>query len=336
MWFALAFLILAYVAHQDLGFDRGAGADDFFNRWVDVVVLWASAGACLGGALRARRSRAAWLFVTAGLASWAIGDTIWSVRFGHASVTPVTSISDVFWLAWYPVIIIGLALLVRDRVPRFELHRWIDGVVVMLLVATPWVALLLEPISEQSHASTLAHVVQFTYPLADAAVVGGTLGVYALMGWRPGRMWIVLGLGLAMMGVADAAYAAQVLVHSYDQSRVYDAVWLGGAVLVAFAAWEPHPGELEPREVTGWRAIALPLAAQVLAVGIQVYGFFHEIPRVERMLTVVVLLIAIVQIVVTRPRSLPGSSGRPLPPRARLVELRARRRARFADPSGRS
>jgi heme/copper-type cytochrome/quinol oxidase subunit 2 len=82
--------------------------------------------------------------------------------------------------------------------------------------------------------------------------------------------------------------------------------------LVAYAAWQPHPGRLEPREVTGWPAIALPLAAPALAAAIQVYGFFHEIPRAERALTlvvlviamvqIVVLVIAMVQIVVTRPR----------------------------------
>ena len=53
--------------------------------------------------------------------------------------------------------------------------------------------------------------------------------------------------------------------------------------------------------MTGWPAIALPLAAQVLAVGIQAYGYFHELPKSERVLTIAVLLIAIVQIVITRP-----------------------------------
>jgi hypothetical protein len=72
--------------------------------------------------------------------------------------------------------------------------------------------------------------------------------------------------------------------------------------MVAFAAWQARPGRLAPKEVSGWPAIALPLAAQALAAMIQVYGFFYEIHRIERILTVIVLLIAMVQIVVTRPR----------------------------------
>jgi hypothetical protein len=302
IWPLLAALVVLYAAHEDLGLG-GSGTDTLFKQWVNDGLLWAAAAGCLAGALRSTKSRTAWLLVSLALASWAIGDTIWSVRFEDTPDPPLTSISDVFWLAYYPLIIGALALLVRDRVPAFELHRWIDGVVVMLIVATPWVALFLEPISERSGTSALADAVDFAYPLGDAVVFGATLGVFALMGWRPGRMWLLLGLGLTATGVADAIYSVQALGHSYHQGGVYDAVWAGGAVLIAYASWQPHPGRLEPRQVTGWAAIALPLAAQALAAGIQVYGFFHEIPRAERVLTLIVLLIAMVQIVVTRPRA---------------------------------
>jgi hypothetical protein len=301
IWPLLGAAVLLYAAHEDLGLG-GAGTDTLFKQWVNDALLWAAAIGCLAGALRSAKSRLAWLLVAAALASWATGDTIWSIRFTDSSSPPLTSVSDVFWLAWYPLIIAALALLVRDRVPAFELHRWIDGVVVMLIVATPWVALFLQPVSEHSGASTLADAVDFAYPLGDAVVFGATLGVFALMGWRPGRMWLILGLGLTATGIADAIYSVQALGHSYHQGGIYDAVWAAGAILIAYAAWQPHPGRLEAREVTGWPAIALPLAAQMLAAAIQVYGLFHEIPRAERVLTLIVLLIAMVQIVVTRPR----------------------------------
>ena len=54
---------------------------------------------------------------------------------------------------------------------------------------------------------------------------------------------------------------------------------------------------------TGWRAIALPLAAQAIAAAIQIYGLFHELGPTERIVTLAVLLIAMVQIVVARPRA---------------------------------
>ena len=308
LWPITAILVVLYAAHQGLGLG-GRGVDGLFDDWINDGLLWCAAVACVGGALRAHPSRAAWLLVALALAIWAIGDTIWSIRFGDAAAAPATSISDVFWLAWYPLIVAALVLLVRERVPGFELHRWIDGIAVMLLLATPWVALFLQPVAEHSSASGLAVVLDFAYPLGDAVLVGAVLGVFALMGWRPGRMWLALGVALTVAGVADAISSVQALGHSHDRG-IYDAAWAGAAMLVAYAAWEPHPGRLERREVTGWQAIALAIAAQALAISIQTYAIFDEVPRSERILTVIVLIIATIQIVVSRPR--PRSDSRAL------------------------
>ena len=305
----MAVLVALYAAHQALGLG-GRSLDIVFDRWVNGALLWGSAIACAAAAWRAERSRTAWWLVAVGLASWAIGDTIWSIRFGTGGAAPPTSISDVFWLAWYPLIVAALALRIIERVPGFELHRWIDGVAVMLLVATPWIALFLQPVAEHSGASGLAVVVDFAYPLGDAILVGAVLGVFAIMDWRPGRMWLVLGVALAVMGLADAISSVQALAHAHDKG-IFDASWAGAAVLVAYAAWLPHPGRLERREVIGFRAVGLAIAAQLLAASIQTYAIFDEVPHSERILTVAVLIIATVQIVVSRPRrqSDPGPPG---------------------------
>ncbi len=297
-WIGLAVAALVLALHGLTGFG-GEATHDFLDNWLSGVAVWIVALVCLAGAARAERSRSAWFLIGAALVAWAIGDTIWSLR-GNPS--DLASISDVFWLAWYPLLIAALVLLVRDRVPKFELHRWIDGVVVMLLVATPWVALFLQPAAQNSKASAIADFVDFAYPLGDAILVGATLGVMALMGWRPGRMWIALGAGFVALAIADAVYSVDALGHSYSSETTFDALWLAGIALIAYAAWLPHPGQLEPVTVTGWRAIALPVAAQMLALSLQVYALFYEVPRSERIFTIVVLLIATVQIIVTRPR----------------------------------
>jgi hypothetical protein len=310
VWAVAGVLVALEAAHQAFGLG-GAGANRLFDDWLHNGLMWLAAAMCLGGALRVHRSRSRtpWLLLALGLASWAAGETIWSVRYGTATAFPAVTVSDALWLAWYPLAGAALALLVHDRVPRFELHRWIDGVAVLLIVATPWVALFLQPVAEESTASTLDATVEFVYPLLDAVLAGSVLGVFALMGWRPGRMWIVLGLGLATMGVSDAIYSVEVLADSYVPG-IENAALVVGALLIAYASWEPHPGRLEPSEVTGWPAIALPLAAQALAVAVQVYAYFAPVPESERLLTVVVLLIAMVQIIVTRPRRRPALAAR--------------------------
>jgi hypothetical protein len=295
---ALAVAVLGLAVHGLVGLG-GNGIHTYLDAWVSCGAEWLAALLCLMGAIRSERNRAAWLLVALALAAWALGDTIWAIRGDpDASVT----ISDWFWLAWYPLLVIALTLLVRDRVPRFELHRWIDGVVVMLVIVTPWVALFLQPAAQHSHDSSLVDVVDFTYPLGDAIIVGATLGVLALMGWRAGPMWLALVIAFTALALADAIYSVDALGHTYSSDTIFDALWLGGMVLIAYAAWLPHPGRLDPVDVYGWRAIALPLAAQIFAVVLQIYGLFFYVPIAERILTIVVLLIAIVQIIVSRPR----------------------------------
>jgi hypothetical protein len=298
VWVGLGVVVVVLALHGAFGLG-GEGIHDFLDNWLSNGAEWVAAFVCLVGAARAERSRAAWFLVGAALVCWAIGDTLWSLR---GDPDAVTGASDFFYLAWYPLIVAALVLLVRDRVPAFELHRWIDGVVVMILVATPWVVLFLEPAAQASSASTYADVIDFAYPLGDAIIVGATLGVMALMGWRPGPMWIVLGVAFTALAVADAVYSVDVLGHNYSGETGFDAVWLIGITLIAYAAWLPHPGKLEPVTVTGWRAIALPVAAQLIALGIQVYALFNDLPRSQEIFTIVVLLIATVQIIVTRPR----------------------------------
>jgi hypothetical protein len=69
------------------------------------------------------------------------------------------------------------------------------------------------------------------------------------------------------------------------------------------AAWVPAlEADTSQEAVTGMRAVALALFAQALAIGIQLYAVFHEIGRSERIVTIVVLVVASVQIILTRPR----------------------------------
>ncbi|MFN8027135.1 MAG: hypothetical protein U0W40_12490 [Acidimicrobiia bacterium] len=277
------------------------GDDQLHNvldNWVANGAELVAATMCLLGAKLKGKYHSPWTLFGIAMVLWAVGHILWSINGDPATLT---SISDVFWLAWYPLVLTGLAILVRARVPGFEFHRWVDGVVVMLLVATPWIALFLEPAADKSSASTLAAALDFAYPLLDAVVLGAVVGAIALTAWRPGRMWLLLGIGFASLCVADAVYSLEALARNYTAETGYDALWLLGITLVAYCAWLPRPTRLQAVPLSGWRAIALPVVAQLVAIGIQVYGLFHYIGTGERAITIVVLAIANVQIVATRP-----------------------------------
>jgi hypothetical protein len=189
----------------------GSGIHTVLDEWLSCGAEWLAAVLCGIGAWRSARNKSAWMLVALAIALWALGDTIWSLR-GEPDAG--ATISDVFWLAWYPLLIAALILLVRDRVPRFELHRWIDGIIVMLVVVTPWVALFLEPAAKSAHDSSVVATVDFAYPLGDAIIVGATLGVLVLMGWKTAPMWYALLIAFGAVGLAVAIYTVDSLGHT--------------------------------------------------------------------------------------------------------------------------
>ena len=301
IWLAAVALVSVELVQGFLALG-GGDVDLLFRHWLHNSVLWLAAVLSLIGTLRSERGRIAWTLMTAALASWALGDTLWTVLYaGDGGGTPSATLSDVLWFAWYPLVIAALIPLIRDRVPGFEFHRWIDGVVVMLVLATFWVAIFVEPVADASGLTGLAEAIEFAYPLADMMLVGGVLGVVAVMGWRPGRMWVFLGLGLVVIGAADAIFSIENLSETSKHSD-FGGVLSIGALLIAHASWIPHPGRLERRELYGWKAIALPFTAQAIAAGLQVYGYFNPLPESERIFTFIVLSIAMIQIVMTRPQ----------------------------------
>jgi hypothetical protein len=166
-------------------------------------------------------------------------------------------------------------------------------------------------VAERSSEGGVATLVDFSYPILDVLIVGGVLGVCGLLGWRPSRTWVLLGLGCVLPAVADGVFSVQQARGGLVGGN-YDFLWSTGALLMAGAAWTfASPSETHSEVFFGWRAIALPVAAQLFAAGIQVYALFYDIGRSERLVTLIVLVIAVVQIVISRPR--PPSPAAPSP-----------------------
>src|SRR6202046_655214 len=179
-----------------------------------------------------------------------------------------------------------------------------DGIAVTLLGLVAGFALVIQPAAEHKTVGTLATFVAFLYPVLDVLLIGAILGVYGLLGWRPDTTWILLGLGVVSTSVADAVFAVQeAQARAVVSANSYNFIWTAGALFLALAAWVRAPEADENAETAvGMRAIALALFAQALAIGIQIYAIFHHVGKSERIVTIVVLMVASVQIILTRPR----------------------------------
>jgi hypothetical protein len=88
-----------------------------------------------------------------------------------------------------------------------------DGVAVMLLVAAPWGG----PVPGAGRGALERLGVWSLCSCSRTRSATRSSACFALMGWRPGRMWLELGIALTVMGVADAIYSVQVPGHAHDR-----------------------------------------------------------------------------------------------------------------------
>jgi hypothetical protein len=313
VWLVLAVLIILEAVNDLFGVD---GPLWLYDNWVHNAILAVCAFLVLSRAAYEPVARRAWLAFGAALLLWFVGSATWSVVYGGQPKAPYPTFADILWMFWYPLIAVGMFFLIRVRVPRFELHRWMDGIAVTLVALAAGFALVVQPAAEHKTVGVLATLVAFSYPVLDVLLIGAVLGVYGLLAWRPDTMWILVGLAVLSTSIADAVFAVQeAQARAVVSANRYDFVWTMGAFLLALAAWTRSPDAQTKREdVTGMRAVALALFAEALAIGIQIYAVFREVGKSERIVTIVVLLVASVQIILTRPRSREDDLSRPAEP----------------------
>ena len=90
-------------------------------------LIFSAAVVCLVGA--PRRERLAWSLIALAVAAWAAGNTYWTFALVERESPPYPSISDAFWLAFYPPVYLALILLMRASVVRFRTSLWVDGAI---------------------------------------------------------------------------------------------------------------------------------------------------------------------------------------------------------------
>ena len=106
----------------------------------------------------------------------------------------------------FPAAYAGIALLVRARVPRFHASLWLDGAIGALAIAAVGAAILYPAIERTTQGDVEAVAVNVAYPLGDLLLVGFVIGAVALTGWRPGRGFVLIALGLAVNAIANGIY----------------------------------------------------------------------------------------------------------------------------------
>jgi two-component system cell cycle response regulator len=259
----LVLLALHYVGHLSAGRPR------LYETWFyEGLELFAALG-CLARAAFVRAERSAWFFIGAGLLATTIGDILYDFWFDGSP--PFPSAADVGYLAFYPLIYVGIVLLLRRRVSTFSTSLWLDGLVAATAAGALGASVLVEVVVNSTHGSRLVVLTNMAYPIGDVLLLALIVFVFQVTRWRPGRAWALIAAGLVLNGIGDGVFLYGTAVGTYVEGTYIDLAWPASLVLVALSAWQ-HPGRAPRVQLQDRSMIGTPMVCGLVATGVLVAG----------------------------------------------------------------
>jgi diguanylate cyclase (GGDEF)-like protein len=271
--------------------------------WLDMIYTLVAALAALAifiGVRRNRpRARAAWLFIAAGQAIFALGDLIYLIQHAFLLNERYPGPADYLYLAMYPLTAIGLAILVRRRTPGWHLPSVIDaGILTTGAALLTWVYVI-KPLHATTEGYNLEQtLITLAYPLADLLLL--TVATFLLLGAgvRTAAYHLLI-VGLAANLVTDVVYLHQVIEGTYSGGLI-DSGWLLAYVLLGLAALHPSMRRLDERSPVAapdatWGRLAALAAASLAAPGVlgvqYARGDILHVPLIVAVSTLLFLLV---------------------------------------------
>jgi diguanylate cyclase (GGDEF)-like protein len=230
-----------------------------------------------------------WLVIALGMAVWAVGDGIFSYHVEYGQAASGGALVDTLYLVFYPCMYIGLVLLLRQHVQRFQLSVALDGLLVALGVAAFGSLSIRATVA--SGQGLLTTVINTAYPAGDALLLVLSLSLLTLIGWRGGWRWWCIAAGCAVYTAADTAFLLQ--GNAYHPGTILDAGWPAGMVLIAVAGWVPDRAKQAPRRRA--TLLVLPTGVALTSIGFLVAASRRSLPEVGVVLAACALIAVLVR-----------------------------------------
>ena len=206
---------------------------------ISILVPVAAATLCWRTAARRQgRRRMGWVLLGASNFSWGMGSVIWWwYEIILRQDVPFPSSADAGFLLDVPFAIAGVVLISSLSVASLsQLRTLLDGTITACaLLFVSWATALGTAYSGAA-GSVPAKVIGLAYPLAD--VVTGSIVLFFLprAQARSRVPLALLGLGILANTVSDSAFTYLQLSASYSSTRLVDAGWIIGFLLIGLAA----------------------------------------------------------------------------------------------------
>ncbi|MGH8928211.1 MAG: sensor histidine kinase [Acidimicrobiia bacterium] len=250
--------------------------------------------------------RVAWALIGGGVLCWGVGEAVWLVQVLATGETPYPGPADLFYVAGYPLIFMGVICLPYLRPGPFERIRLaIDATAGALsLAVVMWVVYLAGIVSPGSEP--LESFLNLLYPFGDVLLVAALMVLAMRRSEQRLDMRVfLLAAAVALTSVADVIFSLQIAADTYVEWTWLDGLWLFSYAMFALAAWvvtrPAAPSEHSYRPVRGWQ-LAAPYAAVVALFVVQTATSFGSDLLLNLATTAVAALIVLRQRVAVRER----------------------------------
>ena len=201
---------------------------------------------------------AAWILLCAALAAEAIGDLVYLAaegRVGGRAAFP--TVADGFFLAVYPLAVLGLLLFARRDPPAYRLGTLLDVMIIATgLAALTWTVFVV-PYSELAGMDAWSRTVLIGYLVGDAVLLALAFRL-PLAGRLRSPSVLLLFIGVLGLLVSDTYYGLAQLHPDWSPVLAADLGWAAFYVCWGLAALLPSMARVaDPPTGTSW-ALASP------------------------------------------------------------------------------
>ena len=195
------------------------------------------------------RARAAWWLFVLGVFLFWVGDVYtYSIRILFNVTVPFPSFGDAVYLTMYPVLMVGIMLLVRRRTQRADGPGAVDALIMTLGLALVSGIILIAPYVHDNTLGLVPKLVSIGYPMGDIILLAAGIRLAVDAGKRRPAFYLLIA-GIVSMLVTDDTYGVLTLHNAYTHQLWLDAGWIFFYLFWGAAALHPSMQELSDVEV---------------------------------------------------------------------------------------
>ena len=201
--------------------------------------VWA---AFLAGRLtnsESKKKSLAWYLIAGAQFLFVLGDVVWYVYEGILFIEPYPSLADLFYMLYYPVILIGIFIFPKRKISKPELSKTVIDFLLTLLSAglVSWFFLLSPAASGLEQESFLVKFLSVGYPAADLILLLLLLVlIYKYPSGREHSAIFFLILSISVQIISDVIFSYQSLMDTYISGSWVDCGWILGYLFLGLAA----------------------------------------------------------------------------------------------------